>query len=513
MKDDGARFQRVKIIATLGPASSRPEDVRALAEAGVDGFRLNTAHLDPSELPGLVDQVRRAETTVGRPLAALCDLAGPKLRLPRTLASRVLEIGDEVTVGAGGDLPVEGFDAAAELTPGMRLTLRDGTVVLEAVAIDGPRVRARVLAGGEVGGGAGVNLPDSETSLPSLTERDLTFIEAGVAAAVDVFALSFVRRAADLEALRRRLAAAGSRAPIIAKLEKAQAVEPGTLTSIVAAADMVMVARGDLGAETSLDRVPVLQKDILRAARAAGVPAITATEMLESMRTAARPTRAEAADVANAVFDGSDALMLTAETAIGARPVEAVRVCARLIATAEPRREYHVGWPRALSATGPADPVADAVARGAVVTAEELEAAAIVCFTGSGLTATLVSRHRPARPVLALTPAPQVARALALVWGVEPRVSPQTPQDHEEVVALASREACAHGVAVRGQIKSKVQSRKSNGPLAEVSSRARAAGPSRGTSAAARRFEVVSRRKAVRAGGHSSPPVNRGRRG
>ncbi len=449
------RFQRVKIVATLGPATADPAVVREMAAVAADGFRLNTAHMDPGQVAGRVEAVRRAEEAVGRPLAVLCDLAGPKLRVVRDTPETELPAGAEVTLGrpgTGADIAIEGFDPAAEVEAGARISLHDGLVRLTADGRDGAVLRARVTVGGTVAGGTGVNLPDAETSLPSLTDRDRAFVDAAVEAGVDAFALSFVRSADDVRALRRLLDRHSVLTPVVAKLEKSQAVRSDALRDILAVSDMVMVARGDLGAETSPEQVPVLQKQILVRARAAGVPTITATEMLLSMVSSRRPTRAEAADVANAVLDGSDALLLTAETAVGHHPVEAVRACAQIVGQAEIHPELRATWFGDEPHRGGVDVVADAVARGAVVAAEDLRAAAIVCFTTTGRTARLVARHRPDRPVLALTPDPAVARGLALVWGIEPRVSPAAPGEHEDVVRLAEAEALRHGVVAPGQL-------------------------------------------------------------
>jgi len=449
------RFQRVKILATLGPASRAGEVVTALAQAGADGFRINTAHTPLEHFAQLVELVREAERASQRPLAVLCDLAGPKLRVHASATERQVTPGDELLLGPPGSqaaIPVDGFEPAAELTENSRVLLHDGTLRLTVAALRPPFAVAVAETAGRVAPRMGINLPDRETSLPSLTARDVAALQAGVAAGVDVFALSFVRRAADVDELRRHLAALGSHAPIIAKLEKAQAVEPPALEEILGAADMVMVARGDLGAETSPERVPVLQKHIVRRARQRGVPVMIATEMLESLVRASRPTRAEASDVANAVFDGADALLLTAETAIGAHPILAVQTCARIVAGAEGHPGLGVVWGAEAGVLLEVcdEPVAEAVARAAVVAAREVGAAAIVCFTTSGRTARLVARHRPAMPILALTPSAAVARALALLWGVEPRLAPAAPHEHESVVALAEREAQAHGLLPPG---------------------------------------------------------------
>ncbi len=448
------RFQRVKIMVTLGPASRTSKVITALAQAGADGFRINTAHTPPEQFAQLVELVREAELAAERPLAVLCDLAGPKLRVHTSAIERQVTLGDELLLGPPNSeaaIPVEGFEPAAELAQGSRVLLHDGTLRLTVSALRPPFAVAVADTDGHLAPGMGINLPDVETTLPALGTRDLVAVEAGVAAGVDVFALSFVRRAAEVDELRRRLVTLGSHAPIVAKIEKAQAAHAPALEEILAAADMVMVARGDLGAETAPERVPVLQKHIVRRARQRGVPVIIATEMLESLIRSSRPTRAEASDVANAVFDGADALLLTAETAIGAHPVLAVQTCARIVAGAEADPDLGVSWRATPGSFELSDePVAEAVAQAAVVAAGEVGAAAIVCFTTSGRTARLVARHRPTMPILALTPAPAVARALALLWGVEPRLTPAAPHEHESVVALAEREAQAHGLLPAG---------------------------------------------------------------
>ncbi len=454
MSGAGGDARRTKIVATLGPASADPGAVAALAQAGADVFRLNAAHLTPGGIAPLVALAHGAEGAAGRMLAVFCDLAGPKLRVTRGPGDAPLRDGAGVTIGAAGSgaaIEVEGIDPARECPVGSRVLVHDGKVVLRVEAVAGAAVRAAVVRGGAVGPGMGVNLPDVETSLPSLTDHDRRCIAAALDAGIDAFSLSFVRRAEDLAELRRAMTAHGRTVPVIAKLEKAQAVADDALAAIIAAADGVMVARGDLGAETSPEMVPVLQKRILRQARAAGLPAITATEMLESMIHEPRPTRAEASDVANAVFDGSDAVMLSAETAIGDHPAIAVEACARIVREAERHPEFRAGWTAPPPAPDADEPVADAVAAAAASAADQLGAAAAVCFTQSGTTARLLARHRPAAPILAITPRLEVARALALVWGVRARVV-AVPADHEEVVALAEREAVRERLAAPGSL-------------------------------------------------------------
>ena len=455
MTTKGESSRRVKIVATLGPASGSQEAVRALAEAGVNVFRLNAAHLKPEGIRPLVDLARGAEDAAGRPLGVFVDLAGPKLRIAKRSVLVVLSDGARATVGgseSAAQVRVEGMDPATECPVGSRILIHDGKLVLRVVSVGDSVVTAEVVRGGDVAGGMGVNLPDVETSLPSLTQHDHRCLEAALGAGVDAFSLSFVRRAQDVVELRQRMRDLGRVVPIIAKLEKAQAVAPEMLCAILEAADAVMVARGDLGAETALEKVPVLQKEILRAAHGAGVPAITATEMLESMIHEPRPTRAEAADVANAVYDGSDAVMLSAETAVGDHPVLVVNACSRIIDEAERHGEFRAAWAAAPCRPETRDPVADAVAEAAAAAGDHLGAAAIVCFTQTGRTARLVARHRPATPILALTPRLEVARALSLVWGVDPRVAGEQPDDHEEVVHLAERSALHYGLARPGDL-------------------------------------------------------------
>jgi len=447
--------RRAKIVATLGPASADAAMVRKLAIAGADCFRLNAAHLQPEAIPPLVALVRGEEAAAGRPLGVFCDLAGPKLRVAKGVPTITLESGSSVTIGTSGSgatLAVDGIDPAHECPAGSRILVHDGKVVLRVSAAGGRAVTAEVMRGGEVSAEMGVNLPDVDTSLPSLTEHDVRCLRSALEGGADAISLSFVRGAADVVALREAMRSCGREAPIIAKLEKAQAVAPDALAAILAAADVVMVARGDLGAETAPELVPVLQKRILRAARSAGVPAITATEMLESMVREPRPTRAEAADVANAVFDGTDAVMVSAETAVGVHPALVVEVAVRIITEAEAHPEYRAAWAESRSSAELRDPVSDAVAEAAAEAAERLGAAVLVCFTQSGKTARLAARHRPARRVLALTPRLEVARSLSLVWGVEAIVVADQPDDHEAVLALAERAACEHGAAIGGDL-------------------------------------------------------------
>jgi len=454
MNERRGELRKVKIVATLGPASASADAVEALARSGADVFRINCAHTRPEAIADIVALVRRAEAAVGHPLGVFADLAGPKLRIARDTPQATVTTGEVMTLGrpgAGANITVEGLDPVRECPPGSRILLNDGKVTLVVESIGDTLVTARVARGGGFAGGKGVNLPDVETSLAALTARDIACLEAALAAGIDMLSLSFVRRGEDVAALRREMTRCGRTVPVIAKIEKAQAVEPATLRAILSTSDAIMVARGDLGAETSPEQVPVLQKCILRAARALGVPAITATEMLESMIHEPRPTRAEAADVANAVFDGTDAVMLSGETAVGDHPALVVASADRIVREAERHGEFRTAWAAPRDMVETVSPIADAVAAAAAEAADALGAAAIVCFTMTGRTARLVARHRPIRPVLALTPRDEIARALALVWGVIPHPTAAVPDDHEAVVALAAAEVQAAGLAAPGE--------------------------------------------------------------
>jgi pyruvate kinase len=379
---------RTHVVATLGPASRSEETIAALVAEGVSVFRLNFSHGTRAEHGELIGRIRRSAGA--RPVAVLLDLAGPKLRLDRPVR------------GAPGDVVSLALPAAVR--PGDPVLLSDGLMQLEVV----DSTHARVVVGGEVPAGKGMNLPSSRLDMPALTAKDREDLRFGVEAGVDFVALSFVGRAADLAEVR------GSGLPVIAKIERAEAV--AHLAEILAAADGMMVARGDLGVEIPIERVPVVQKELIALSNGAAKPVITATQMLRSMVDSLLPTRAEATDVANAVLDGTDAVMLSEETAVGRHPVEAVRVMQRILTEAE-----RLVVPR-LDEAG--DEVADRIALAACAIADRLAAGAIVVATRSGFTARKVARHRPRMPIIALTPDDAVRRRLALVWGVVPLAVP-----------------------------------------------------------------------------------------
>ena len=412
---------RVRIVATIGPASGDAATVDALLDTGLAVARVNCAHGTPESLAALIALLRDRAAARGAPLAILADLGGPKLRVGRLAGGAAHLIGGEAftltTADVVGDATRVHVDYPAlprDVRPGDAIFLNDGLIRLTVTTVDGTDVETRVEVGGELSDRKGLSVPGAALSTPSLTDKDLRDLDLLAAHPVDFVGLSFVRTGGDVDRLRTELAARRLPAAIVAKIEKPQAVE--ALDAILAAADAVMVARGDLGVECDIAEVPVLQKRIIRAAIAAGVPVITATQMLESMVASPRPTRAEASDVANAVLDGSDAIMLSAETAAGRYPVEAVRVMRAIAAAAE----------RDADQTAPAPPAAgigadatEAIGRSACLAATAADAAAIVCLTSRGQTARAVARCRPRQPIIAATPDEATWRRLSLLWGVE----------------------------------------------------------------------------------------------
>lgn len=442
MPPEAAR--RTKIVATLGPASAGR--LEALVAAGMDVARLNFSHGTQEEHAALAAAVRDLERAVGRPLGVIADLQGPKLRIGELSAPVRLEVGDEVSVGPEGeavDLPISPEVAGNVLEPGHDVLIDDGHVRMRVDRLDGRGAVCTVTVAGEVAPHKGVNLPGVSVPIPSLTEKDLADLELALELDVEYVALSFVRSPEDVLDLRRRIEAAGSPARVLAKIEKAEAVQ--ALEPIVAAADSVMVARGDLGVEVGPAAVPLLQKRIILSALERGRPVVTATQMLESMLHAPEPTRAEASDVANAVLDGSSAVMLSEETAIGEFPVESVATMDLIARAVEPS----LGPRHELPSPGDEPTVGDAVSNAACDIAETLDARALVVPTFSGRTASRVARLRPRRPVLAITHDPRVARRLALEWGVAPLVIPVC-RDVEHLWSSSLQAACQAGLLETG---------------------------------------------------------------
>lgn len=436
--------RRTRICATIGPASGEPETLRALVEAGVDIVRLNFSHGDLETHAKVARRVHAAARGVDRPIAVMADLQGPRIRIGRLREAQEVEAGDEVLLGPGG-LPVTFASLPDAVSARQRVLLKDGSIRLRVTAVERGAVRCAVERGGRITSGAGMNLPDSSLDLPGLTARDRRHLQAAAEMGVDAVALSFVRDADDIEAARRILRRLGSGAHVVAKIERAEALV--NLDAIVAAADGVLVARGDLGVECGLEQVPLLQKDLIRRAVRARTFVITATQMLESMITAPAPTRAEASDVATAVFDGADAVMLSAETAAGQYPFEAVNIMDRIIA----RVEEDSGWRAMIEASRPAPEhsAADAIAAAARQVAHTIDAAVICAFTASGSTALRAARERPEAPVLGLTTSMHTARRLAVVWGVHAVLTPEV-HSMTETVAKSTRISAQEGFAVAG---------------------------------------------------------------
>lgn len=416
---------RTKILVTLGPASGAPARVRELVRAGADGFRINLSHGDRATRTRWVRTVQRVRRELARPVALLADLRGPRLRLGAMPAPVLLLRGQEVRLRAGARargaaLPIDYRRLLRDLLPGHRVLLRDGRVELRVLERVGTELLCRVRRGDLLDSHQGVNLPDSAISAPVLSARDHRDLAWAAEVGVDWIALSFVRRAADLVLLRRALARLGLDVPVMAKIETPEALR--NLEEIVQAASAVMVARGDLAVELGHEAVPIIQKDVIAMCRQYAVPVVIATQMLESMIESAQPTRAEVSDVANAVIDGSDAVMLSGETAVGRDPVRVVRTMNRIVQKTETRlfggrREPGAGL-RKLA--GSVSAVEAATVTAAVAAARQSEASAILAFTETGRSARLVSSFRSGRPLIGLTANERSFHRMALCWGVRP---------------------------------------------------------------------------------------------
>ncbi len=417
--------RRTKIVATLGPAADSRERLRTLIDAGVDAVRFNLSHGTHTEHSERAWLVREIADELGRPVALIADLQGPKLRIGALDEPVVLRTGDEITVcaedaAAGDDLPVAPAVIGDVLEPGHDVLIDDGLVRLRVDEVEKGRAKCQVLVGGRITSHKGVNLPGVPLPIPSLTRKDMDDLDWALETGVDFVALSFVRSAADVRDLRALLEQAGSHAHVIAKIEKAEAVD--VLDDILAATDVVMVARGDLGVEIGPAGVPLVQKRIIHRALELGKTVITATQMLETMIHSPEPTRAEASDVANAILDGTSAVMLSGETAVGEYPVEAVAYMDRIACAVEPSLDYRHEIPDA--ADEPT--IGQAMSNAACDIAEALQAKAILVPTFSGRTASAVARLRPRRAIVALTHVDWAMRQLALEWGVTPLRIPET---------------------------------------------------------------------------------------
>lgn len=439
-------FRRTKIVATLGPATSSSDMVGRLVGVGVDVFRLNCSHGSQEERARLIALIREAAERARRPVAVLVDLQGPRIRVGDLPKPMPLEENTEVVFApeaeaAPGDIPTTYAELADDVAPGARILLNDGLLVTSVVGVEGRRVRARVVHGGVLQSRKGINLPGVNVSAPPLTEKDIDDANHAREHGAEYVGLSFVRRAEDVEALRDLLPKPTG---LIAKIEKDTALRD--IQRIVQTADGIMVARGDLGVELPFEQVPLVQKQLINTANAHGKPVITATQMLESMVGSPRPTRAEASDVANAILDGTDAVMLSAETAVGTYPLEAVGAMDRIIRSVE--TQVHLAdQPRRLFPGGVK--IEDAIASATTSAARMLQVPVIVSLTTGGFTARKVAAHRPHVPILALTIREDTYRRLALVWGVIPQLVKST-QGYDAMVDQARRLILDKGYATAG---------------------------------------------------------------
>jgi len=442
--------RRTKIVATLGPATASDEQLAALVAAGMDAARLNFSHGKHEEHRELARRVRDAGSRDGARLALIADLQGPKLRVGELAAPIQLAPHAEITVVAeeaarDGDLPISPAAIGEVLAPGHDVLIEDGRIRLRVLSVAEGRARCEVLAGGTVSSHKGVNVPGVPVPIPALTRKDVDDLELALELGVDYVALSFVRSPADVRDLRQLIEQAGSPARIIAKIEKAEAVD--ALDDVLEETDAVMVARGDLGVEIGAASVPLLQKRIIQRALERGKPVITATQMLESMIHASEPTRAEASDVANAILDGTSALMLSGETAVGEHPVEAVSYMDRIARVVEPSIGYRHQFPeRGIDPT-----VGQAMSNATCDLAETLGARVIVVPTFTGRTASRVARLRPHQPIIAVTPNRTAVSQLALEWGVLPVYMPACA-NVEELWNESLDAARASGLAERGDL-------------------------------------------------------------
>jgi len=429
-------MRRAKIVCTLGPAVSTPEQIRELVDAGMDVARFNLSHGSHAEHTQRYTEVRRAAEESGRPVAVLVDLQGPKIRLGRFAAGpQSLAVGDVFTITTE-DVPGDAREVSTtyaglpgDVAPGDRVLVDDGKVSLLVTAVEGPRVTTEVEVAGVVSDNKGLNLPGVAVSVPAMSEKDIDDLRWGLRQGADLIALSFVRDAVDVEGVHRIMDEEGVRLPVIAKVEKPQAVE--NLEAVVDAFDGVMVARGDLGVELPLEQVPLVQKRAVELCRRAAKPVIVATQVLESMISAPRPTRAEASDCANAVLDGADAIMLSGETSVGQYPFEAVRTMARIIESTEDH-----GLDRISPLGTNPHTRGGAITRAALDVGVNLGATKLVVFTTTGDSARRMSRLRSEIPLIVFTPEPGVRTQLALTWGVKTFLMPYVTHTDEMVLAM-----------------------------------------------------------------------------
>ncbi len=443
------RGRKVKILATLGPASRSPEMIEKLIRAGADCFRVNMSHGDHDTHAATIAAIRDVEKTVGRPIAVLCDLQGPKLRVGQFAGGKAVirhsghfTLDRDPALGDDNRVCLPHPELFGVLKKGQRLLIDDGKLRLRVIRAEADEILCSAEVGGVISDRKGVNVPDAVVPIPALTEKDRRDLAFALEHGTDWIAQSFVQRPEDVAEARRLMGGYGA---LMAKIEKPAAVE--RLAQIIELADGIMVARGDLGVELNPEEVPPIQKRIVAMTRRSGKPVVVATQMLESMIESPAPTRAEVSDVANAVYDGADAVMLSAETASGAWPEEAVTIMHRIAGQVEsdPGYRRQVNFADVL----PDTTTADALSHACATIAESLPIAGIIVFTGSGSTARRVARERPAAPMLVLTPSAKIARRLGLLWGAH-AVSTKDIGSFEEMIAKGKRMALRHGFASAG---------------------------------------------------------------
>ncbi|WP_299265965.1 pyruvate kinase [Halorientalis sp.] len=443
-------MRNAKIVCTIGPASDSREQLRGLMQAGMDVSRLNASHGTPADRHGVIDRIRDVGGELSAPVAVMYDLAGPEIRTAPVEEAVRIETGSAVRFSVGetatpGEVGLSASVAAAR--PGDRVLLDDGRIETVVTESDGESVVARVEDGGDLDGNRGVNVPGVDLGLPVVTEQDRRDIAVAVEQDVELVAASFVRSEADVYEVAEAIDDEGGDIPVVAKIERADAVE--NVDAIADEAAGVMVARGDLGVECPMEEVPLIQKRVIRQCHRAGVPVITATEMLDSMIHERRPTRAEASDVANAVLDGTDAVMLSGETAIGDHPETVVETMDRIVRDVESREEYAESREQRVPPAG--ESRTDALARSARFLARDVGASAIVAASESGYTARKAAKYRPDVPIVAATPSERVRRQLSLSWGIQPEYTSYTENGADAVIQTAVQSAIDAGVVGPGE--------------------------------------------------------------
>lgn len=444
-------MRKTKIICTLGPASSDYETIKAMVEAGMDIARLNFSHGDYSTHEKNIKILQEVSAELNRPIAILQDLQGPKIRVGEMKEGAILEEGQKtiITMSEVLGTPMRFSSSykglAADVREGDTILIDDGLIHIHVDKVAGSEILGTVVHGGLLKSHKGINLAHSSISTPALTQKDINDLEFGLTQEIDYIALSFVREPSDIKEVKGAIRRKEKDTHVVAKIERHEAVED--FEPIVKVADVIMVARGDLGVEMPLDQVPIIQKSIIKECRNHIKPVITATQMLESMITNPRPTRAEVSDIANAIIDGTDAIMLSGETAVGEFAVEAVRTMARIAETVESQL---ISSSKYLQNAGE-DEISNSVGHAACQLAQDLKAKAIICFTEHGFTARILSKYRQPIPVIAVTPSKAVQRRLALYWGVQSLLIPQASST-DEMIALVEKAALQYGLVARNDV-------------------------------------------------------------